>query len=323
VFREAVENPPREAFTIRISRTIVDGIENLRTFVAVADTGSLAAAARHLRIAASVVTKRIDQLEARTHVRLLARSTPHVVLTDSGTRYLPQARRLIHDYDEVVAGMSQSPREIEGHLRIRAPTPMAIAFMAGTFARFQRAYRGVSLDIVLTEGPSPNPADEGFDIVITGSPNSFAGVIDEPICPLNRWVCASPAYLERRGTPRHPRDLANHDCLIFTTVGRIWHFESATGPISVSLRPKLSANDQFVLTVAALRGNGIALLSSYAAVSALRDGTLMRILDRFTIPSVWIKAWVPGERAGLPQVRSMLAWLKAEYAPVPPWDRDL
>jgi DNA-binding transcriptional LysR family regulator len=301
----------------------VDGIENLRTFVAVADTGSLVAAARHLRIAASVVTKRVDQLEARTHARLLARSTKRVVLTEFGTCYLPQARRLVHDYDEVLAEMSHSPREIEGHLRIRAPTPMAIAFMAGTFARFQRAYRGVSLDIVLTEGLSPNPADEGFDIVITGSTNSFAGVIDEPICPLNKWVCASPAYLERRGTPRHPRDLAKHDCLVFATVGSTWNFESATGPISVNLRPKLSANDQFVLTVAALRGNGIALLPSYAVASALRDGTLVRVLDRFTIPTVWIKAWIPEERAGLPKVRSLLAWLKAEYAPVPPWDRDL
>ena len=87
----------------------MDGIENLRTFVTVADAGSLAAAARHLDIAASVVTKRIDQLESRVCTRLFKRSTKRVTLTEFGARYVPQARRLIHDYDEVFAEMSHSP----------------------------------------------------------------------------------------------------------------------------------------------------------------------------------------------------------------------
>jgi DNA-binding transcriptional LysR family regulator len=106
----------------------MDGIENLRTFVAVADTGSLAGAARHLGIAASVVTKRIDQLESRVRQRLFRRSTRHVTLTEFGVRYLPSARRLTHDYDEVFAVMSHSPEQIEGHIRIRVPTPMAVGF---------------------------------------------------------------------------------------------------------------------------------------------------------------------------------------------------
>jgi DNA-binding transcriptional LysR family regulator len=299
----------------------MDSIENLRTFVAVADGGSLAAAARHLGIAASVVTKRIDQLEWRVRTRLFTRSTKRVALTESGARYLSSARRLIYDYDEVFAVMSHSPQQVEGHIRIRVPTPMAIAFMGETLARFQRQYPLVSLDVVLHER-TVNPSEEGFDISISAAPTSFAGVIDEPICPLNKWVCAAPAYLERRGTPRHPRELAQHDCLLFAPVGRTWLFDTPTGPVSVDLRPKLSANDQFVLTVAALRGNGIALLPSYAIAAALRAGTLVRVLDRFTVPTLWIKALVPESRAGIPHVRSLLAFLKAHYAPVPPWDRE-
>ena len=300
----------------------MDSIENLRTFVAVADTGSLAAAARQLGIAASVVTKRVDQLEWRVRARIFTRSTKRVELTEFGTRYLSSARRLIHDYDQVFAEMSHAPQQIEGHIRIKVPTPMAVAFMAGTLAKFQRQFPRVSLDVVLRESFTFNPSEEGFDIGLTGSPSSFAGVIDEPICPLNKWVCAAPAYLDRRGTPRHPRELAQHDCLLYSPVGRTWLFESATGPVGVDVRPSLSANDQFVLTVAALRGNGIALLPSYAAAAPLRAGTLIRVLDRFTVPSVWIKAVVPESRAGIPHVRSLLAFLKAAYAPVPPWDRE-
>jgi DNA-binding transcriptional LysR family regulator len=300
----------------------LDGIENLRTFVTVADTGSLAAAARRLDIAASVVTKRIVQLESRVSTRLFKRSTKRVTLTESGVRYLPQARRLIHDYDEVFAEMSHSPRQVEGHIRIRVPTPMAIGFMAEALAKFQRQYPRVSLDVVLLERPGEvNPSEEGFDISI-GTSRSFAGVVDEPICPLHKLVCAAPAYLDQRGTPQHPRELARHDCLLFAGIGRTWLFESVTGAVSVNVRPKLSANDQFVLTVSALRGNGIALLPSYAAAVALRAGTLVRVLPRFTVPSIWMKAKVPERRAGLPQVQALIAFLKARYAPVPPWDRE-
>ena len=160
-------------------------------------------------------------------------------------------------------------------------------------------------------------------MAITGGARSFPGVIDETICPLHRWVCAAPAYLEKRGAPQHPRELARHDCLLFESLGRTWQFESATGlPVFVDVRPKLSANDQFVLTVAALRANGIALLPSYAVSTALRAGTLVRVLPRFTVPTHWLKATVPEGRASMPQVRSLVTFLKAQYAPVPPWDRD-
>jgi len=302
----------------------MDGIENLRTFVTVADAGSLAAAARRLDIVASVVTKRIDQLESRVCTRLFKRSTKRVTLTEFGARYLPQARRLIFDYDQVFAEMSHSPRQVEGHIRIRVPTPMAIGFMAEALAKFQRQYPRVSLDVVLQDSAKAvGPSEEGFDMAITGAARSFPGAIDETICPLNKWVCAAPAYLEKRGAPQHPRELARHDCLLFESLGRTWQFESATGPpVFVDVRPKLSANDQFVLTVAALRANGIALLPSYAVAVALRAGTLVRVLPRFTVPSVWMKATVPESRVGLPQVRSLIAFLKARYAPVPPWDRE-
>jgi len=306
----------------------MDGIENLRTFVTVAAAGSLAAAARHLDIAASVVTKRIDQLESRVSTRLFKRSTKRVTLTEFGARYLPQARRLIHDYDEVFAEMSRSPRQVEGHVRIRVPTTMAIAFMAQALAKFQRQHPRVSLDVVVQDhgvasGGAPSPSEMGFDIAISGGARTFPGVIDETICPLHKWLCAAPAYLEQRGMPQHPRELARHDCLLFESLGRPWQFESATGlPALVDVKPKLSANDQFVLTVAAIKGNGIALLSSYAVSTALRAGTLVRVLPRFTVPSHWLKATVPESRAGMPQVRSLIAFLRARYAPVPPWDRE-
>jgi len=300
----------------------LDGIENLRTFVAVADAGSLAGAARELGIAASVVTKRIDQLELRVQAHLFTRTTRRVALTEMGSRYLSSARRLMHDYDEVFAEMSHSQQQIEGSIRIKVPTSMTVGYLAETLADFQQQFPLVSLDVALIDR-AVNPSAEGFDIAIAGLPMSFPGVIDEPICPLRWFACAAPSYIEERGAPRHPHDLTQHDCLVFVPAGRTWLFETTRGVVSVDLRPRMSANDAVVLTAAALEGNGIALLPSYAVAAALRAGTLVRVLDGFTVPTVWMKALVPEERAGIPRVRALLTFLKARYSPVPPWDRDL
>lgn len=300
----------------------MDGIENLRTFVAVADAGSLASAARKLGLAASVVTKRIDQLEWRVRASLFTRSTRRVVLTEMGLRYLSSARRLMHDYDEVLAEMSQSPNQIEGNLRIKVPTSMTVGYLAETLADFQQQFPLVSLDVALIDR-AVNPSAEGFDIAIAGLPTSFPGVIDEPICPLQRFVCAAPSYLEERGVPRHPNELTQHDCLVFLPTGRTWDFETARGIVSVELRPRMSANDAVVLTAGAVEGNGVALLPSYAVGAALRAGTLVRVLNEFTVPTLWMKALIPADRAGIPRVRALLTFLKARYSPVPPWDRDI
>jgi len=300
----------------------LDGIENLRTFVAVADAGSLTSAARELGVAASVVTKRIDQLESRVRTPLFTRSTRRVVLTDMGLRYLSSARRVMHDYDEVLAEMSRSRQQIEGNIRIKVPTSMTVGHLAESLAEFQQQFPLVSLDVALIDR-AVNPSAEGFDIAIGALPIFFPGVVDEPICPLQRFVCAAPAYLDERGVPKHPNELTQHDCLVFLPAGRTWTFETARGNVSVDLRPRMSANDAVVLTAAALEGNGIALLPSYAVATALRAGTLARVLDGFTIPTVWMKALVPEDRAGIPRVRCLLTFLKERYSPVPPWDREL
>jgi DNA-binding transcriptional LysR family regulator len=300
----------------------MDALENLRTFVAVAETGSLVGAARHLGVAASVVTKRVDQLEWRVRARLFTRSTRRVSLTELGARYLADVRRLVHDSDELFAGMSHSNEQVEGQIRIKVPTPMAVGFMADMLAEFQQQFPLVSLDVVLADR-AVDPNEEGFDISIGGLPAAFPGVIDELICPLHRLVCASPDYLARRGEPGHPRELAEHDCLIFWPAGKIWAFESAAGLVSVAPRPKLSANDMVVLTAAAIHGNGIALLPTYAVAKALQAGRLVEVMKAFPVPQVWIKALVSERRASIPRVRSLLTFIKARLTPVPPWDQAL
>lgn len=298
----------------------MDTLQNLKAFLAVAGSGSFSAAARRLGVAPSVVTKRIDQLEWAAKVELFTRSTRRVMLTEVGERLVPRVRAAVAELDEVLAEMARPRRDLEGHLRVKVPTTLTVLYLGTILGRFQAQHPRVSLDVVLTDRPL-NPVEEGFDLAVVAFPASFSSVVDEPLCPLRRMVCASPAYLAARGVPRHPRELAGHDTLNFLPTGPIWTFRSDRGSIGVEVAPKLSANDNQVLLAAAREGNGVALLPSYVALPALRAGELEEVLEAFPVPEMWVKALVPENRVQIPRVRALLAFLKGNLGQMPPWER--
>jgi len=300
----------------------MDTLQNLKAFLAVAGSGSFSAAARQLGVAPSVVTKRIDQLEWAAKVALFARSTRRVAPTEAGERFLPRVRAAVAELDEVLSEMARPRRDLEGHLRVKVPTTLAVLYLGAILGRFQAQHPRVSLDVVLADRPL-NPVEEGFDLAVVAFPASFGGVVDEPLCPLRRMVCASPAYLAARGVPRHPRELAGHDTLNFLPTGSVWIFGSKRGPISVELAPKLSANDNQVLLAAAREGNGVALLPSYVARPALRAGELVQVLEAFPVPEIWIKALMPENRMQIPRVKALLAFLKGSLGDTPPWEQPV
>ena len=203
---------------------------------------------------------------------------------------------------------------------LKIPTTLAVPYHGTILGRFQAQHPRVSLDVVLADRPL-NPVEEGFDLAVVAFPASFSSVVDEPLCPLRRMVCASPAYLAARGVPRHPRELAGHDTLSFLPTGPVWTFRSDHGPIGVEVAPKLSANDNQVLLAAAREGNGVALLPSYVALPTLRAGELEEVLEAFPVPEMWVKALIPENRVQIPRVRALLAFLKGNLGQTPPWER--
>nr|WP_315593810.1 LysR substrate-binding domain-containing protein [uncultured Cupriavidus sp.] len=298
----------------------MDVIENLRAYLAVARTCSFAAAARELDVAASVVTKRISQLEWRLKASLFERTTRRVSLTIAGQQYLPEIQRLVSDLDGIFAGVQQAAPELQGRLRVKVPTSLAVVHLAELFNTFLRRFPLISLELVALDRPV-NPVDEGFDIALTLMPDAFGGVIDEPLCSIRRLLCAAPTYLREKGTPRKPRDLARHDILNFVPTGNVLAFESATGDVRVSVHPRFSANEAQLVAAAAVAGNGIAVLGDYLALPAVRAGTLVQVLVDYPLPELWLKALIPENRAHTARVRALLDTLRSELAPLPPWSR--
>jgi DNA-binding transcriptional LysR family regulator len=298
----------------------MDVIENLRAYLAVARTGSFAAAARELDVAASVVTKRISQLEWRLKAPLFERTTRRVSLTTAGQQHLPAIQRLVSDLDGILAGVQQAAPELQGRLRVKVPTSLAVLHLAAVFNTFLRQYPLVSLEVVALDRPV-NPVDEGFDIALTLMPDAFGGVIEEPLCPIRRLLCAAPAYLAKKGTPKKPRDLARHDILNFVPTGNVLAFESATGDVSVSVHPRFSSNEAQLVAAAAVAGNGIAVVGDYLAMPALRAGTLVQVLADYPLPELWLKALIAENRAHTARLQALLETLRSELSPVPPWSR--
>lgn len=296
----------------------MDSIQNLKAFLAVSRTGNFSKAARQMNVAPSVVTKRISQIEHQLGAQLFHRTTRTVKLTEMGMQYLPKVRDLVREFDQLVAGTLESPGELDGHLRIKTTT--ATTFLAKVFSSFQKIHPNVTLDVVLLDR-SVNPIEEGFDLAIGILPTAFSGVLEVPLCPYPRIICASPDYFARNEPPEHPQDLAHHQCLTMSPDGPSWFFDSPSGQISVSIQSKYNANDSMMLLASALDGNGIAIIPEFIAQSAVDSGELIPLLDIYPVANYWLKALVSENRIDVPRVKALLEWLKQELSP-PPWELD-
>jgi DNA-binding transcriptional LysR family regulator len=224
-----------------------------------------------------------------------------------------RARGVVTDATDLLSRMGEKGHDLVDHLRIKAPTSLTVARLADAFSAFQTQNPRLKLEIVLIDRPV-DPVTEGFDIAIGAFPHSFGGVIDEPLCALKRLLCASPAYLKKHGTPKHPRDLVEHRCLSFLPTGPEWIFDGPRGRISIQVSPLLSSNEGHVLARSAIAGNGIALISHYLVADALRDGTLKPVLRDFPIPELWVKAAIPERRRNAAAVQALLTLLKTSLA---------
>lgn len=288
----------------------MDTLTNLKAFLAVARTGSFAAAARELKVAPSVITKRINQIEWQLKTPLFERNTRKVSLTSTGLRYLPAVQRSVADLDELFTEMPTQGGDLQGNLRIKSPGTLAVQLLGPMLEQFQRRYPLVNLEL-LTLDRSVNPVDEGFDVALTLMPDTYAGVIEVPLSPMPRVLCASPAYLERKGVPTHPRELIQHDVLNFLPTGATWIFEGSAGEVQVRLQPRLNTNEGQLILSNALAGNGVARLSGYLCKQHLASGALVPVLNDYPIKQLWFKALVPENRIQVARVQALLEWIKA------------
>jgi DNA-binding transcriptional LysR family regulator len=282
----------------------MDIIDNLKTFIAVVETGNFTNAARHLKVAVSLVKKRIDHLESQVGVVLFERSTRRMTLTDAGRRHLLKTRAAVSQVDLLLAQMGSRPQRLEGRLRVKAPTCMLGAYLSDVLNRFQERHPGISLEVLAIDRPV-NPIEEGFDVSIVLLPITWPGVANLELATMKRHVVASPSYLAKRGRPRVPGDLVNHDLLHLQVPGMVWIFQSQTGPIEIKVSPMLMSNNAHHLMSAAGLGNGLCLISDYTSMPFIQSGQLVTVLDDYPVSEMWARMHIPEERLELTHVQAL------------------
>ncbi|MFO0549864.1 MAG: LysR family transcriptional regulator [Polyangiaceae bacterium] len=266
-------------------------LEDMRLFAAVATAGGFTQAARALGVPKQTLSRRVAGLEEVLGVALLLRSTRRVKLTDAGAAYRERCEELVRlaaDANRAVAEVHEVPR---GLLRVTADPVFGDAFVTALVNEYATAWPETRLDVMLTRR-HVDLVEERFDVAFrVGRPDdaSLSGVA---LGPARVRLCASPAYVARRGTPKSAEDLARHDCIVVTDGGVVhqWPVPSAAGPRRVSVAPRLTFTSFAMAHAAALAGLGVALFPEFACADDLRRKRLITVLGQAAIDvgSVWL-----------------------------------
>lgn len=295
----------------------MDRLLSMRVFERVVDEGGFAAAARALDMSAPVVTRLVADLEEHLGARLLQRSTRRLSLTEAGQQYLGRVRSILQDIDEADAMASSQTTELAGTLRLHAPPVLATYVVAPLLAEFRRRHPKIVIDLEVET--LREPPIEDFDITLLGADDSFdADVVARKVIEAETILVASPAYLKRRGAPKQPQDLVQHDCVRLKMPHvrpRLWHMwcpENPAQPLDVEIEPVLQANHTDSLLRATLDGAGITSIAIDMVASYLTRGELVRVLAPWITGRLTMYAAVPSRKFMPQRTRVFLDFLVEE-----------
>ena len=263
----------------------MDRFRSIQVFTKVAECGGFSAAARELAMSPPAVTRAVAALEQRIGTRLFVRTTRLVRLTESGERFLRDCRRILTDLEEAedaAVGAHGTPR---GELRVTAPALFGRLYVAPIIAEFLDRYPLVSCRTVFVDRVV-NLMDEGHDVAIRIGNLPDSSLVAVRIGSVRRVVCGAPEYLRAHGTPRHPRELADHRVIQALAVdGRAeWPFREDGSPFSVRVKPRLRMNTNDAVIGLAARGWGLTRLMSYQVAPEVTAGRLQIVLSEFEMP---------------------------------------
>ncbi len=302
----------------------MDKLKVFETFVSVATRGSLSAAARAEGVAPAVVSRRLDALEEHLGVKLLVRTTRRLALTHEGAAFLDDCQRILAEVAGAEAAVSAGGVQASGHLRITAPAGFGRRHVAPLVPAFHATHPRLRISLNLSDRVI-DLAGEGYDCAVRVGDLPDSALVSVRLADNRRLCVAAPAYLRRRGTPRHPRELAQHDCLVLSSDAsqtRGWAF-SEGGQVTY-LRPggPLDCSDGQVLHDWCLAGHGIAWRSTWEVESEIAAGRLVPVLEDFAAPPNGIYAILPHATRHAPlRVRLWVEHLKERYADPGFWRR--
>ncbi|RLJ65218.1 LysR family transcriptional regulator [Sulfurisoma sediminicola] len=298
----------------------MDRLDAMRIFVRVAEMGSFSAVAQQLDVARSVVTRQVAGLEAHLGTKLIARSTRRLSLTSAGATYLEQCREILNLVEAAEGGLTDEGQAPRGHIRLTLPFSFGIRQLMPLFCDFMEANPQVALELDFNDRRA-NLIEGGYDLAIRVSGRLDPGDVARKIGGSRGVIAAAPDYLRRRGRPRHPRELAGHECFGYLLAPRSsWSFVIDGEVQSFPVGGRLEANNGDALLDAAVRGLGITRAPTFIVEQAVRAGWLEILLPEFPLPELGIHAVFPGNRYVPHRVRALVDFLATRIGQRPTWD---
>ncbi len=300
-------------------------LNDMIVFSAVAQAGSFSNAAASLGMPKSTVSRRIASLEAQLGVRLIQRTTRKLSLTDAGADYAERCRAIQLAADEANEALQSAGDNPRGLLRITAPYEIGRNEITAVLADYCRAYADVEVEALYTD-QVVDLVGEGFDLAIRTGDLIDSSMVARRLGPTQRFLCASPDYVARKGAPTEPLELPEHDIVVFDAPaalgGTQWTLTGPGGDIEVTVRPRISVNDFPSVAHMVRQGLGIGLIASWVCHDDLRAGRLVRVLEAHTPKEKSIYAVYPSRRLMSAKLRVFLDLLSERLSP-PPWVQEL
>lgn len=296
----------------------MDQIQGMRIFVRVVEAGNFTRAADSLGLPKGTVTKQIQALESRLRVKLLNRTTRRVTVTPDGAAYFERTARLLNDFDDIEASMTNAQANPTGRLRIDVGSSMARLVILPALASFCDRYPDIQVDL----GVSDRAVDlisDNVDCVIRGGELNDQSLVARRIANLPWVTVASPAYLKRYGVPQHPADIEKRHHVVGFFSGstrRMFPEEFHRGDerFEIAGPYRVSVNDSTAHITAVLGGFGLSQTISYVAQPYIERGELVAILPEWTRPPLPVHVVYPPNRHLSAKVRAFVDWTAELFA---------
>jgi DNA-binding transcriptional LysR family regulator len=286
----------------------------MNAFVRVAERGSFAAAAADLGLTPSALSKLVTRIEDRLGVRLLTRTTRKLALTAEGELFVARSREILASIEAAEAEVTAASERPRGHLRISVGTAIAKQILGPALPAFLDRYPDIDVGLHVSDRQIDLVAEQ-VDVAIRSGALGDSTLVARKIAEATRVICASPAYLEKHGTPRVPADLLRHNCL--TLPGPAWSrwpFHTHEGINRLEISGSFTSDNADLLLDMAVAGLGIARLADFMVARAVQQGVLVPLLTDNHVPESFpIHALTVPGRHRAPRIRAFVDFLAEQF----------
>lgn len=286
-------------------------------YAKVVETGSFTAAAEALKLSKSMVSRQISMLEDELGVRLLNRTTRKLNVTEAGAVVFERAARIVAEAEEAERDAVCIEGAVRGKLRVNAPMTFGIRELGPVMPKFIARYPELSIELELNDR-RVDLMEEGFDVSLRISPLVDSSLIARQLAPVRRLIVGTPAYFEKHGMPKHPRDLADHTFILYTQVQRpeLLEMQDAAGKrIQVEVKGPLLCNNADAANAVLMAGQALSVSPDFISYEALRSGALVSVLDEWQAPPLTLHVIYPHTRHLSAKVRAFVDFAVEEFGP--------